>query len=142
VKTEGEFNAWMSKEYKRRSSQGVYALKVSDRFQVGIADFIVWRNGKSVAHENKAISDFPKTDKLILKHVFDGAQTTWLETFELAGNRSYGIIVVLKLGKFYVFDRKHIPLSGNFKMSEFDAIPKKVFNIDNESFEEFLGEHL
>lgn len=139
MKSEGEFNAWMSKEYKRKSPD-VFAIKVSDRFQAGIADFMVWRNGKSIAHENKAIMNFPQTDKLILKHVFDGVQQTWLETFELAGNRSYGIIAVLKLGKFYVFDRKYIPPSGNFKMSEFQAIPKLVFAFDQ--FEEFLGEYL
>ena len=128
MKTEGEFNAYLSKQLKKYNPQ-VASVKIADKFQVGISDFLIWANSKSLALETKHIMDLPerKTTK-ILTHPFSGAQLTFLETISLAGSMGYGLISIDSEQRFYVIHYKDIPSDGNFTRAQFEAVTKASFS--------------
>ncbi len=145
MKTENELNRHIAKQLKRYEPSISY-LKVCDRMSDGIPDFLTWNiNGGPSAFEVKFIKCFPNTDKQILGHVFSGAQITRLETLGLSGCKTYGVIGVGELSRFYVFKASLIPPSGNWKINEFEAIiicdpDTRVYGFDE--VDKFIKGHL
>jgi hypothetical protein len=139
MKTEGDFNAYLSKEL-RRFTPKVAVLKIADKFTTGISDFLIWANGRSLALESKFITELPtRATTKILSHPFSGAQTTFLETINLAGSISYGLIAIDSEKKFYLIYHSFIPQDGNFTRQQFEETPKAAFDYkDIEGFLTFI----
>ena len=130
MKTEGQFNAYLSKEIKRYSPR-VHVIKVADKFTTGISDFIIWCNGRSMGLESKFIDDLPKRKSTkIFSHPFSGAQVTFLESLNLAGSFGFGIVAIESQKKFYVIDYDRIPPGGNFTLEEWESTGKIPWNYD------------
>ena len=124
MKTEGQFNAHLGKELTKLSPAVNY-LKVADKFQIGISDFLIWYRGKTLAAECKFVTQLPKPESNLLKHSFSGAQKTFLESMCLSGNMAIGIVGIDELQTFYTFPWTDIPPDGNWKTEDFWAVTKK-----------------
>lgn len=142
MKTEGEFNAWLSKKCKKMKPNTKY-LKIADKFTVGISDFLIWRNGKTLAIESKFVKKMPtRGTSKILSHIFKGEQKTFLEDMELSGNTAYGVIGIHT--ELLVFiPHILIPESGNWTKEDFDHC-KNNFEVFPwvDGFEKFLNNKL
>ena len=136
MKTENDFNAYLSKNLKRYSPD-VHTVKISDKFTVGISDFMVFCSGKTLALETKFEKSFPqrKTSQ-VLSHPFSGAQLTFLESMFLTGNMGYGMVAIEETQKMYIFPFAAIPVSGNFTKEEFES--RFVAEIPLNDMERFL----
>ena len=122
MKSENEFNAWLSHELTTRRRQGLFHYKVCDRFTAGVNDFFIWRQGKTLALEVKFIKDWPAGKGKILGHTFTGPQQTFLESMALAGNAAYGAVAVGSEKLIYLIGHAKIPLEGNWTAAEFKGI--------------------
>lgn len=121
MKTENDFNAELSKKLKKYSPE-VHTIKISDKFTVGISDFLIMCMGKTLALETKFEKSFPQRQtSQVLSHPFSGAQLTFLESVALAGNMGYGMVAIEETQKMYVFPYAAIPVSGNFTRAEFES---------------------
>lgn len=121
VRTENDFNSLLSRELKKLEQlYGTVSLKTSDRFQVGISDFLIWHKTTSIGAEVKFTKTLPKKDGLVLSRPFTGPQRTWLNRFGRTGNGSVGIVGIDSIKTMYVFHHTAIPGSGNWTKSEFD----------------------
>ena len=142
MKIEGDFNAFLSKDFKRYAPK-VAALKIADKFTVGISDFIIWANGRTLAMETKFILALPaRPSTLILPHAFSGAQRTFLETMDFVKNMAYGCIGINEEQSFYLIEHKLIPPNGNFTREQFEACDKKLrfgFKETERFLETFFG---
>jgi hypothetical protein len=114
--TENDFNSNLSKEIRKLAPK-VHYLKVSDKFGIGISDFLIWRDGTCAAVEVKYITEYPNPNVQLLKHPFKGSQITFLESISLTGNRAFGIVGVGK--DIYLIPWKKIPPNGNWQTQEF-----------------------
>lgn len=126
MKTENDFNAYLSKEL-RRLSPGLHFVKASDKFTVGIADFLLWRGSRSAAMETKFVREIPGDNALLLKHEFGGAQATFLESIGLTGNGAFGLVGIGSVGTMYLIPWKN--LKPNWKVSEFKTSGYTAINI-------------
>jgi hypothetical protein len=139
MKTENDYNAFLSKQLKKFSPQ-VHTIKISDKFTAGISDFLIFCNHKSLGLETKFEKAFPKREtSQVLSHSFSGPQITFLESLALTGNMGYGVVCIEEEESMYVFPYQTIPANGNFTLKEFNAkfiakIPMK----DIESLVEFF----
>lgn len=134
MKTENDLNRHIAKELKRHEPKMSY-MKVCDKVNEGIPDFLVWRvDSQSSAFEVKLAKEIPKTNKLVLSHVFSGAQITRLETLKLSGCKTYGVVGILELETIYVIPSEMIPESGNWKRDDF--ITNIVDNVLSYKFSE------
>jgi len=121
VRTENELNSLLSRELKKvEQLHGTVSLKTSDRFQVGISDFLIWHNDTSIGIESKFTKSLPKKDGLVLSRPFTGPQRTWLSRMSRTGCGGFGLVGIDSLKTAYVFHRAHIPESGNWTKSEFE----------------------
>jgi hypothetical protein len=118
MKSEGEFSGLFSKELKKYWPQ-LYHIKASDKFTLGISDFLIWLDGISVALEMKFVMCTPSNKAMILKHNFSGAQVTFLESMSLAKVRAYGGVYLKETQLFYLIPYKDMPREGNWKTKEF-----------------------
>lgn len=118
MRNENAFNAFLSKEIRKFGPE-VFAIKVSDKFTVGISDFLVFGFGKTLALETKFVRKWPGDNKLLLDHTFSGGQVTFLESMHLAGHRAYGAVAVEETRRVYFMAWNRIPESGNWKTKEF-----------------------
>lgn len=143
MKTENDFNAFLSSEFKRYLP-GISALKTSDKYQIGLPDFIIWGYGLSAGVESKFILDFPKRKGTkVLKHPFKRDQISKLKEIDDTLNRGYGIVGVKKNKIIYVFDVRDIPYpSGNWTYEEFTTMAQtkaKLFEFgDIEAMLEYI----
>lgn len=135
MKIENDFNRFLAVEFKKLSPD-VHYLKASDKFTVGVSDFIVWRRGRSAGIESKFIRDWPSDRSLLLKHPFTGAQQTFLESVALTCNSGIGIIGIGSEKRFFVIDYMNIPKSGNWKTEEFKRCG--FYSISFDSISDFV----
>lgn len=128
MKNENAFNAWLSKEIRCIHTKGYHHVKISDKFTAGVSDFLLWGHGKHSVLEVKYVSQFPKEGCKLLKHPFEGAQITFMESIGLTGNRAHGLIAAgdKKDGLLYLMDWKDIPPSGNWEIVDFSSHQKKL----------------
>lgn len=119
MKSEGEYNAFLSKEFKKRSPE-LHSVKIADKFSVGISDFIIWNCATSAGLEVKFIKDWPiRSTTKILKHPFAGAQKTFLESIALTRNAGWGLIAVESEKRAYAIPYDKIPDTGNWTHEDF-----------------------
>ena len=130
MKNENDLNAWLSRQFKRRTP-ALHYLKTSDKYGIGIPDFLLWRGGVGGAMESKFIRDWPKkTASSLLRHPFSGPQITRLAEFRGAGAPSFGLVGVGSEKSLYLIESQHIPKGGNwptfmFKEAGFPCYPMK-----------------
>lgn len=117
MKTENEFNAFVTKQIQKLGSS-YKAIKASDRFHIGISDWLIYHDGKAVAVESKFIKKIPKSGKL-LGHTITGPQITFLKTMELAGTQGFVIIGVGDRSQIAVIPTELLPKEGNYNVKEF-----------------------
>lgn len=115
MRTEGDFNGYLSKKFNRLKPELKY-IKIADKFTIGISDFLMWRYGKSCAIESKFIKEWPKrmTSK-VLSHPFKGTQISFLKEMDMAGCNSFGLIGVECEKKMYLIPHRWISEGGNFR---------------------------
>lgn len=92
MKLESALNTFLAKEFKKFKPE-VQVYKTSDKYQVGIPDFILWVNGQSVVIECKNILTSKKTSSL-LTHPFSAMQINFMKNVITTGNQAYGLIAV------------------------------------------------
>jgi hypothetical protein len=93
MKNEGEFNAFLSRHFRRHLPR-VTSIKVSDRFTAGVSDFILWHEGRSTVLEAKFIKCFGKNGRPTLDHPFSAAQMNFMKNVNHTANGSYGVVGV------------------------------------------------
>ena len=77
MKTENEFNAYLSREFKK--IRGLRSIKASDKYTPGISDFLLWKGGLGGFLETKFLKAFPRPSSLLLKHPFSTEQVSFLK---------------------------------------------------------------
>lgn len=96
-KTENEFNAFLSSEFKKLAPQ-LEAIKIADKFKSGLSDFLLWYDGASCALEVKFVKELPvRNDSMVLDHKFSGAQIRKMTRLVETGNRAMGVVAVKSL---------------------------------------------
>lgn len=123
---ENKFNAYLSEKI-RKMGTGYYAMKTSDRFSLGVSDFIIFYQGRAVTIESKFIKALPKREGLVLSHAFSPTQVSFMDHIGLAGVSCYGLIGIDDLRTMVLVERKLIPATGNWKKPEFvDTMEKSA----------------
>lgn len=138
MKTENEFNAYLSKELKRWRPE-VYTMKAADKFRTGVSDFILWGWGRSVALETKFIKEWPSERGKLLKHPFTGPQLTFFRNIQGTGCHAFGLIAVKEERKMFAISAGHIPESGNWKTKDFLDCSPVCVTLDWKSIESLLA---
>lgn len=119
MKNENEFNAYLTKEIRKLGSD-YKAVKMCDRFKVGVPDWLIFYKGKPVAVEAKFVKNLPKTKAgKVLGHPVTGAQITFLKGMALAGVSGKIIIASLEESLVRVVPLEILPENGNFTLEEF-----------------------
>lgn len=126
MKTEHEFNAYLSKEFKKLKP-AFYAQKMSDRFAVGVSDFLLFHSGRATVFETKFIRELPKRNGKVLSHAFDGKQLTYFKSISNTGNSAFGVVGVGEEKTAYVVPFYNIPESGNWSATQFKAAAAGLF---------------
>lgn len=130
MKNENAFNAFLSSEMKKLGTS-FKSLKLSERYHIGIADFIVFGcDGKSSAIECKFVSKI-KSKGSLLNHPVSGAQMSFLKGMSLAGVNSWVLIGVEPLKMMALIPSSMFPESGNCDVSWFKDT---VLNSESESY--------
>lgn len=131
MKNEHEFNSYLAKEF-RKLTPDLKCLKASDKFSIGVSDFLLWYRSKSVAMECKFIKAFPKkptTD--VLSHKFEGPQYSFLQQISMTGSHSYGLVGVASEKKMYLIPIYSLHKDGNYTLAEFMHQNFKAFAFDD-----------
>jgi len=124
MKTENDFNRFLSAEIKRLSPT-VFAFKSADKYGLGVPDYIIWGHGYSCVFESKFIQSLPdKPNTKILKHTFKRTQQSFMKNVMGASNPAWGIIGCKKNKIIYVIEATSIPESGNFTHAELQELIK------------------
>ena len=110
MKNENEFNAFLKKEFKKHSEYK--AIKVSDRFKIGLPDWLVFHEGRAAAVECKFAGEW-YDDKNILKHTVSRPQITCLNGFSAVAVPSLILVGIADKKKMYVGRPEHLTTSGN-----------------------------
>ena len=110
MKNENEFNAFLKKEFKKYSQ--FKAVKISDRFKIGLPDWLIFHNGKAAAVECKFAKEW-YMDKNILKHTVSKPQITSLKGFSAVSVPSLILIGIADKGLMYVGRPEFLTDSGN-----------------------------
>ena len=126
--TENDFNAELSKHLRKMTPE-VHYIKASDKFTVGISDFLLWHKGTCAAVESKYVREWPRPSANLLKHAFTGPQVTFLESVALTKNKAYGLIGVGEEQKMYLVNWVQIPPSGNWTTRQFIEMQFTTFAI-------------
>lgn len=127
MKTENDFNAWLGKQLTLLHRNGLHHQKVSDKFAAGIPDFFIWLRSTMIGMENKFISEWPSDKAMLLKHIFDGVQHTYLESLARTGNPAWGAIGVKCDKTIYLVRYDQIPPEGNWNTGYFKSIGYPCF---------------
>lgn len=119
MKTENDFNAYLTKEIRKLGTD-YRAVKLCDRFKIGLADWLMFYKGKPVALEAKFVKTLPKTKaKKVLGHPITGPQISFLVGMELAGVRGFAIVASSSDSMMRLIPTHEIPPTGNFTLEEF-----------------------
>lgn len=137
MKNENEFNAYLQKEFKKHSEYK--AVKVSDRFKIGLPDWLIFHTGCAAAVECK----YAKTWRLnqnMLGHPVSRPQITALKSFHNVNIPSAILIGVDDAKTMYLGPYEVVTKTGNvtgeimqqggfqvFKMSEVHDLLKYLF---------------
>lgn len=100
MKTEGEFNAFISKELKKRKD--LLAIKTADKYRAGLSDFIILCQANTVAIESKFIKNPVDNCPNILAHPFSPVQLAFLKRVSATGCGAWGLIAVKQNKTMYL----------------------------------------
>ena len=139
MKTEGEFNSFLSKEFSRLTPMLKY-LKASDRFAIGVSDFLLWYKGRSRGLECKFVKEIKSQNRKILEHPFSGAQVTFLEGLVLSGSDGFGLVGIKSLKKMYLLDVSVLIQGTNWKAKDFFNLPYKEFDLTKDGVMYLINE--
>lgn len=120
MNTENEFNAYLTKEI-RKLGTSYKAIKMSDRFKIGVPDWIMFHAGKSVAVEAKFARKLPQRGK-VLNHPVTGPQISYLKSLALAGVPGKVLIAASFDNLIRIVPLESLPEDGNFTTEEFNFI--------------------
>lgn len=109
MKNENEFNAFLKGDFRR--CKGYKAIKVSDRFKIGLPDWLIFHDGRAVAAECKFAKTWKKGN--MLAHPVTPPQITSLEGFSAVFVSTAIIIGVADPRVIYVGRYKDLTPSGN-----------------------------
>ena len=143
MRTENQFNAYLSGEFKRFYPKLTY-MKTSDKYNVGVPDFFLWAYGTCRGLESKFIKKLPENaDSKLLEHPFSPTQLTFLHKIEGTFNHGFGVIGCDANKIMYVIRSPFIPSNGNMTRQELqDLIDMgKVTLFEFEDIEAFF-DHL
>ena len=134
MKTEGEFNRFLGKEF-RKMKPDLFHIKISDRFQNGVSDFLLIKEGKAVALEVKFLKKVGSGESRLLSHPFTGTQLSFFKNFALSGGKAFGLIAVAEQRKVYILPFSGIG-TGNWSKNEFRKYAEvfSEFNYDRRVF--------
>jgi hypothetical protein len=118
MKTEHDFNAFLSKKL-REMQPDVFHAKVSDKYHLGMSDFLIWHGGRTLALESKFIKARSKSGRL-LTYAFKPTQITFLKQMSLAGSAAYGLVAIGDERSMFPVELSRIPPNGNWQANEFD----------------------
>ncbi len=115
MRNENELNASLSRIWRSHERDGFLAVKVAQKYHIGVSDFFIWHKGLCAAVETKFVLTLPPR-ALVLKHAFQGPQLNFLRRVKQSGGApSYGLIAVHDEKTYVVFDYNNIPEAGNWK---------------------------
>lgn len=108
--TENDFNRKLS-TYLKAYSKVVFTRKLSDKYQVGMSDFMIIHGGKTAFVESK----WKKELKGPLAHPFSGAQVSFMKQAANAGALCFGLIGIQSEAKMVLIPSHGIDASGNYR---------------------------
>lgn len=100
MKNEHEFNAYITKTVKKLGTD-YKIIKASDRFKLGVPDWLIIHEGRVVALESKFIKSVPSRGKLLDRQV-TMPQVSFMKSIVLAGGRSFVIVGIQEIREFIV----------------------------------------
>ena len=117
MRTENEMNGKLSTWMKSLWPEYRH-FKASDKYQVGVPDFILWGNGKSCVLESKFIPSIPTKGKSWLKHPFSAPQKNFMRSVVKTGNIAFGLVGVKETKRMMLISIESIDKSGNINSDE------------------------
>jgi hypothetical protein len=118
MKTEHDFNAWLKKELRRVAEYK--AVKISDRFKIGLPDWLIFHHGRAVVVECKFIPDLAK-NKNLLGHPVTRPQITSLKSFEAVDVLPFVLVGVRGENIMYLGSYHELTSSGNVTLDILDS---------------------
>lgn len=110
MKTEGEFNAFLSKEFKKR--RGIVPIKTADKYRSGLSDFIILCDKNTVGIESKFSTKQLGGAGSLITHPFSPVQLTFLHRIGSVGCGAYGLVGVKEEKVMYLVHYRDIPKTG------------------------------
>lgn len=124
MRNEDAFNSFLSDRFKRLRPN-TYALKMAEKFHVGIPDFLLLRGGRCVFVESKFLENSPGArSKKALRHEFQGPQISFLLDAAIAGAKCYGVIGLDYTRSLRIVPVHLIPHGGNWPLGAWNHPPK------------------
>jgi len=123
MNTENDFNGYITKEIRKLGTD-YKAIKLSDKFKIGLPDWIMFYRGQAVAVESKFVRRLPKRGK-VLKHPVTGPQISYLSSLSMAGVTCKVIVGAAFDSHIYVLDFTELPVGGNFYPTDFSWMKAK-----------------
>lgn len=115
--TENDFNAYLTTHIRRMGTR-YKVLKIADKAKTGIADLLVFHDGRALAIECKHIKDLPAGRRQALGHAVSGPQQTFLKSMELAGVPGFVLIACEADRTMTIVPSRFVPESGNWTREE------------------------
>jgi len=120
VKNENEFNAYISKQLRLiRNEAKIAFLKTSEKFAVGVSDFLVFKDGHAACLECKFIKELPdRSGTQVLRHPFGGAQLKFFDDMQIGAVPAWGVVGVKEYDVIVLVDRLVVG-KGNWVKRDF-----------------------
>lgn len=120
MRTENEFNARLTKDIRKLGTT-YKAIKMSDRFKIGVPDWLMFYEGRAVAVEAKFVQKIPPKRK-VLSHPVTGPQISYMKSLSLAGVPCKVIIGASFDDLVRIVSLEDLPEDGNFSSEQFALI--------------------
>lgn len=122
MRNENDFNAYLTKEIRKLGTD-YKAIKLADKFRIGMPDWLMFYKGLAVGVEAKFIRGKPKKDtSKLLAHPVTAPQISYMKSLELAGVKCKVLIGSALDAKIRVISFPDLPETGNYSLGEFEAL--------------------
>lgn len=106
-------------------NEGVLIKSITDRFNKGISDLLIWHQSTSIALELKFVNKIGPRQTGILSHKFTPHQIAFISQFNSTGNKAFGVVGTPKIS--YIIPEKYlIDRGGQVYKSDLDRLDKIV----------------